>query len=297
MPKTRRLYRAWRRIGCPAETGAAGGGFTLIELLVVIAIITILAALLLPVLSSAKNHALTTACLNNLKQIQTCWELYTVDNEDLLVPNNSIMGISDSGNSGAIAQGDSWCLAEPTLENVQNGLLFDYNRSAGIYHCPADHSTVTDPSGNDSDLLRSRSYNMSQSVNGYPEFSWITANIIPCSKKFTAIRDPNVADCMVFIDENEFTLLDAQFGMPTDNYFRDTLTWWDMPANRHRRGANLSFADGHVEHWKWAVPKIFSDWIQVVPDSEMPDWIRVKRAVKQYSDDQQPPADGDPASQ
>ena len=33
--------------------------------------------------------------------------------------------------------------------------------------------------------------------------------------------------------------------------------WWDPPANRHSQGGNLSFADGHVERWKWEAPKVF----------------------------------------
>ena len=80
----------------PTSPSAARRGFTLIELLVVIAIIAILAAMLLTALSRAKSRALSVACLNNLKQLGICWQLYPTDNKDVLVPNNSVNGFGSN---------------------------------------------------------------------------------------------------------------------------------------------------------------------------------------------------------
>lgn len=248
-------------------------GFTLVELLVVIASIAILVALLLPALSTSKSRTQSIACLNNLRQLSTCWQLYAGDYNDLLVPNNNI---ADS------APGPSWCQGTGILETnttvIESGLLFRYNRSTALYRCPADVSTVVSLSGPPLSQLRNRSYNLSQSVNGAPT-SWLATHI-PNFDRLSGINGPNPSQCLVFIDENEATMLDTHFGMPTANY-GNTNQWWDMPSNRHGQGANLSFADSHVEHWHWTVPKIAQSNPMPVTTADRPDYNRVRAIIRQ----------------
>jgi prepilin-type N-terminal cleavage/methylation domain-containing protein/prepilin-type processing-associated H-X9-DG protein len=229
----------------PSAQSASRSAFTLIELLVVIAIIAILAALLLPTLSRAKQNGWNVACLNNLRQLQICWQQYAGDNDDVLVPNNFVYYVNMGGTNGPTPGEDelTWCHSLAPLDTNaitdSTSLLFQYNRSPAIYRCPADRSTVD----NRPDLPRNRSYNMSNCIN---------MRMADGFRKYAEVKVPT--SLFVFIDTHEDAIWDSTFGViPLGHYWQDY--WLDIPADRHMRGANISFVDGHSEHLKWHCAK------------------------------------------
>ena len=78
-------------------------------------------------------------------------------------------------------------------------------------------------------------------------------------------------------------MVDAQFGNPV-GIPGLAQVWYDMPSDRHNQGGDLSFADGHVERWRWKVPKIFLYDYQAPSAAEMPDYLRIQNAMKRYVD-------------
>jgi len=210
-------------------------GFTLIELLVVIAIIAILAAMLLPALSQAREKARQAVCMSNLKQLGLAWFMYIDDNDGWMVDEDDGSG-----------SGGRWSV--PLYQYFPPGTgVYKSSDECGSCHgtpkstpdcwyCPSDSSPY---------------YGMSYGMN-YRFGSQYFSSYVPA--RYVRLKRPSTTIVMGDANREDISCTES--------------CWAGAHVKRHNGGDNYLFCDGHVE---WL--KLSDDWSEVhTEDSNHPMW-------------------------
>jgi prepilin-type N-terminal cleavage/methylation domain-containing protein/prepilin-type processing-associated H-X9-DG protein len=231
----------------------SGGAFTLIELLVVIAIIAILAAMLLPALSRAKQKAWTISCNSNLHQIGLGMKMFADDNNELYPESGTTIYWGFIDVASPIGSGKaSW------MEQI-----FTYVGNTNVYRCPGNVQLPANLRG---------PFNYFNGCNA----AYVTAHNFAAVKS-TAILFPSafvLGGDTAGIPNSNGTLSFDPLDADKDDYTQNCVggaadagitEFWQI----HSKGQNIMFADGHS---KW--DKAYNPGEMTFAYTAMTNWIQ-----------------------
>jgi prepilin-type processing-associated H-X9-DG protein len=250
---TYRMEHCFRMCMCRSKNKVCG--FSLLDLLVVLGMVFLLACLLLPAVSIARQRSQSEHCLHNLHELSLAWLMFADANSDV-----SIGSISGGG-----PPNQTW--SPPSLDwtvNSQNtnvtplrsGPLYPYlGGEVTPFNCPAN--TFLSPAQVAAGFkTRNRSYSMNMFFGWAQLFSPNRNLWDPTYRQFLKTTDvPNPSSFYVFAEEDPDTINDGNFVAGIFDYPTFANSFIDLPASYHAGAAGFSFADGHCEMHHWLDPR------------------------------------------
>ena len=243
-------------------------GFTLIELLVVIAIIAILAAILFPVFSQARESARQISCASNMRQFGLAFRMYAADYDDNWTPAFSV-GRTDATQSLALpwvgydnnnsAMDDTeftGSVIMPPKNPVHAGAIDSYIKNDGIKRCPdMPNGWQTALALNGFSRANPSAYYTTNPAAQGNEFSpfFKTRVVDPGTGRSVAIA---AADSEIEEPSATLALWEHENPDPMCNFLQPA-DWLNSPPGGlfldhfhllHRNGATTLWVDGHVKH-------------------------------------------------
>lgn len=231
-------------------------GFTLIELLVVVAIIAILAAILMPVFSQAREKARQATCLSNHKQIGLAIMAYAQDYDEFLPPSNY--------RPAGFTSNWTWQLfVEPYVKSgFPNPISASQNRRISVFVCPSwDRTFSTATAGADLSQWPAWMYtrpSSSYAGNYYVMGSFDALLPVALRRLPSSLAQIQIPAQTVLVAEGLGTCVwtpGDDTGPPyPHSAYRDCSYNYVYGRDRHSEGANFIFNDGHAKWFKSPSP-------------------------------------------